>query len=314
MDLSALSQRILSFRPQSIGEMMGIDHLIPTVSIWESDPSSIPPAIMLSGPFGTGKTTLARIIASMAGAKGSDIKEVNAGDDRKIDDVRSLIEQTRYQPLSGKRVFIIDEFHGYISHAQTALLKPIEEPPKGSMFILVTSDPIKVLPQIRSRCVKLETKPLPREATRTLIRLASGGELNVSQEVALAIWQLSMGHTRDLLKLVARYLPQLLQGEVPDEIAKTDVVDWNDLIYKIVQSPGLARPEHLRALNRPEISPYELSILDDSLDRALSTFPEKMMGVWPKILEFRIHARSHLLYPKEYATGVMCLLLSHLEK
>lgn len=308
----SLSEKILSFRPSQLGEVMSIDHLLPTMEPWQERPESIPKAILLHGPFGTGKTTLARIIASMAGARGSDIKEVNAGNDRKIDDVRALEEMTRYKPFGSRmRVFIIDEFHGYVSHAQTALLKVIEEPPAGNMFILVTSDPFKVLPQIRSRCLSLETKLLPRETVRTLVRVASGFQLSISQDAATALWKASGGHARDVLKLAAKHVAVLAEGLVPEDMeASSSAAELQDLLDEVIRSPELVRPAHLSFAMRPNLSPYETTILDNSLDSMLMRHPEIMYKIWPALLELRVKYRQHLLQPREYISGALCLLMT----
>ena len=110
------------FRPDDIGKVFGQDHIQDILLTWLEDISKMPPSILFSGPFGVGKTTIARILANHIVKAKKDLKEINAADNRGIDDVRLWVESTRFSPLgSGGKVYIIDELHQMTGAAQAAL-------------------------------------------------------------------------------------------------------------------------------------------------------------------------------------------------
>lgn len=162
----------LKYRPRRFEELIGQESISQTLSL-ALDSKRLSHAYLFSGLRGSGKTSTARIFAKslicengptsspcdvcshcvMANeGRHIDIIEMDAASSRKIDDIRDLIEHTKYRPASGKvKIFIIDEVHMLTKEAHNALLKTLEEPPEYVKFILATTDPLKLPPTILSR-------------------------------------------------------------------------------------------------------------------------------------------------------------------
>lgn len=177
----------LKYRPRKLDEIVGQD---PIKKIIRNSVKKdrIPHAYLLTGPRGTGKTSLARIIATIVNvedgpscdydykkskicqsiSKGSfpDIQEIDAATNRQIENVRENIKKAAYNaPIIGrKRVFIIDECHQFLSPSASALLKILEEPPDSTLFILCTTEPQKILETIQSRCQRLNLKKVRNDS------------------------------------------------------------------------------------------------------------------------------------------------------
>lgn len=140
------------YRPEGWGDVIGQDHIVKAIS-GALESGKIAHAYLLCGPRGTGKTTIARIIARELGTSVNDIYELDAASNRGIDDVRNIKENVGTMPFDSKyKVYILDEVHMFTKDAWNALLKTIEEPPKHVIFILATTDLPKVPETIVSRC------------------------------------------------------------------------------------------------------------------------------------------------------------------
>lgn len=164
----------LKYRPKSLDEVIGQDVVVKSLRN-SFKANNLHHAYIFGGKYGTGKTSLARILAAMLNCKKGptekpckecdnckaifsgkslDVKELDAASSRSIDDIRQLREEIRYAPIdSKKKVVIIDECHSLTGQAAEAALKMIEEPPEHVIFVLATTDTHKLKDTIDSRCI-----------------------------------------------------------------------------------------------------------------------------------------------------------------
>ena len=140
------------YRPETWDEVIGQDHIVKAIS-GSLKAGKVAHAYLLCGPRGTGKTSIARIIAHELGTSVNDIYEMDAASNRGIDDIREINENVRTLPFDSKyKIYILDEVHMFTKEAWNALLKTIEEPPEHVIFILATTEFEKIPETIISRC------------------------------------------------------------------------------------------------------------------------------------------------------------------
>ncbi len=140
------------YRPSKFKEVLGQDHIIDVLK-GAIDLGNIAHAYLFSGSRGTGKTSIARILAEEIGCKTEDLYEIDAASNRGIDDIRELKESVKTLPFNSPyKVYIIDEVHMLTKEAFNALLKTLEEPPKYVVFILATTELEKLPETVVSRC------------------------------------------------------------------------------------------------------------------------------------------------------------------
>jgi len=169
------------YRPQTFSEVIGQEHVVQTLTN-SIKGNNISHAYLFSGPRGSGKTTIARILAKaincehpdgfepcnkcsscleIMASRSMDLVEIDAASHRGVDDVRELREGIKFAPVKSKyKIFIIDECHQLSKDAANALLKTLEEPPAHAVFILATTESHKMIPTILSRCQKFDFKRL----------------------------------------------------------------------------------------------------------------------------------------------------------
>ncbi len=216
------------YRPQLFSEVTGQD-MIKTILSRASAQDKIAPAYLLSGTRGVGKTTIARIFAKALNCINSptaepcnvcdackkamlgnhvDIIEIDGASNNKVDDARKLKENIGYAPMEGRyKVFIIDEAHMLTTQAFNALLKTLEEPPKGVVFIMATTEPHKFPQTIISRCQQFVFQAQPeRELIEHLRRVIEKENIKYDEESLHLIARRGAGSVRDSMSLLGQTL------------------------------------------------------------------------------------------------------------
>ncbi len=198
----------LKYRPKTFHEVIGQDKTIREIK-GALEKETLGHALLFCGPRGTGKTTTARIIARelnpglREAELGMNVIEIDAASHTGVDNVREIIENLRYN-TRGHKVIILDEAHMLSKNAFNALLKTLEEPPPGVTFILVTTEPHKLIPTVRSRCQTYEFLEVDREILENHyaeIMAAEGIEADVANAALKA-----EGSVRDGLSLLQKAL------------------------------------------------------------------------------------------------------------
>jgi DNA polymerase-3 subunit gamma/tau len=207
------------YRPQTFDEVVGQEAVVRTLrNAIERD--QVRQAYLFAGPRGTGKTSMARILAkalncaygptvtpdgtcnacvSIAAGTSLDVVEMDAASQRGIDDIREIRERVVLQPVEGRsKVYILDEAHQLTDAAFNALLKLIEEPPPHLVFVFCTTDLSKMLPTVRSRCQTfMFSRPRLPELTKLLRRIADGEQIEAPDAALALVARSARGSFRD---------------------------------------------------------------------------------------------------------------------
>lgn len=166
---------------------------------------NIPHALLFTGPSGTGKTTLARILArGPLQCSERDFIEINTADLRGVDDIRAIRKRIDLSPMMGSsRVWCIDEAHKMTNDAQNALLKMLEDPPKHAYFVLCTTDPQKLIKTIHGRCTEVKLNPIDADSLHVVLtRVCTDEKLKVSRDVLEEIIAAAEGSARKALVIL----------------------------------------------------------------------------------------------------------------
>ena len=212
-----------TYRPNSFETVVGQRHIIQTLqnAIKQKKMSH---AYLFCGPRGTGKTTVAKLLAKSVNCINTelapcnqcnhcltiqngthpDVIEIDAASNNGVDEIRDLIEKVKYSPLQGEyKVYIVDEVHMLSQGAFNALLKTLEEPPAHVVFILATTEPHKVLPTIISRCQRYDFVRVNRFDIQLRIEEVLKAEnIEYEEEAIRLISQLADGGVRDALSIL----------------------------------------------------------------------------------------------------------------
>jgi len=218
------------YRPDTLSLVRGQDHITKTLSnALRADKLSH--AYIFTGPKGTGKTTIARILAKGANclklvkgdpcnvcknckeindSRSLDIIEIDGASNRGIEEIRDLREGIKFSPNTLRfKVFIIDEVHMLTTPAFNALLKTLEEPPSHALFVLATTEPHKVLSTIMSRCQRFDFKKLGfSEIVKLLSEVSKKEKIKIDLGALKLLAVVSEGDMRDAFSLLDQLIAQ----------------------------------------------------------------------------------------------------------
>ena len=213
------------WRPKRFEQVVGQDHVVKALS-HALDAKRLHHAYLLTGTRGTGKTTLARIIAKalnceqgisanpcgvcsactqIDGGRFVDYIEIDAASNRGVGEIQQLLEQAQFAPTAGRfKVYVIDEVHMLSKHAFNAMLKTLEEPPPDVKFLLATTDPQQIPVTVLSRCLQFNLKNVPPDTLTDHLKWVLEQEAIEAEPVAL------------------KWLAAAAQGSVRDSLSLTD--------------------------------------------------------------------------------------------
>jgi len=195
------------YRPSAFSEVRGQAHIVDTLEKAIKH-KKVAHAYLFSGGRGTGKTTVARILARELGVSDKDLYEMDAASNRGIDDIRELREGVYAMPFgSPYKFYIIDEAHMLTKEAWNALLKTLEEPPAHCIFVLATTERDKVPETIQSRCEVYAFKQPTREIlAQIVIDVAKSEGYTLDRPAAELVALLAEGSFRDALSVLQKVL------------------------------------------------------------------------------------------------------------
>lgn len=307
------------WRPAVFTDVSGQEHITSTLQN-EVSSGRLNHAYLFTGSRGTGKTTCAKILAKAVNClnpqngnpcgeceicKGIDdgsvldIVEMDAASNRKIDDIRQIIDEVQFKPAKCKyRVYIVDEVHMLTTEAFNALLKTLEEPPEHVIFILATTEVHKLPQTIRSRCQRFDFHRIPPKAIADRVEyVVSQENAEITESAALMLASVADGALRDALSLLDSCLA--VSSHIDEEIVRnaaglvsknylfelaTAIINKNptrslELIDKLYsESKDMARlcdelVEHFRALMLIKTikNPREILVMsDDEFEKAVT--------------------------------------------
>ncbi|HHT66622.1 MAG TPA: DNA polymerase III subunit gamma/tau [Erysipelotrichaceae bacterium] len=228
-----------TYRPNTFDEVAGQNHIVKTLENALAT-NKLAHAYLFAGPRGTGKTTMAKLLAkSLNCDKGighqcneckncraiidgthPDVLELDAASNNGVDEIRELIDKVKYGTILGRyKVYIIDEVHMLSTGAFNALLKTLEEPPSHVVFILATTEPHKILPTILSRCQRYDfTKLSDKDIKNRLKEILEIEQIEYNEEAVNIIISLADGSMRDALSILDQVLAYSNNKLVVDDI------------------------------------------------------------------------------------------------
>ena len=216
-----------TYRPSTFDEVAGQEHIVRTLKNALAT-GKLAHAYLFAGPRGTGKTTMAKLLAkalncdegighqcnecknckAIIDGTHPDVLELDAASNNGVDEIRELIDKVKYGTILGRyKVYIIDEVHMLSTGAFNALLKTLEEPPEHVIFILATTEPHKILPTILSRCQRYDfTKLSDRDIKNRLKAVLEHEGVAYNEEAIDIIISLADGGMRDALSILDQVL------------------------------------------------------------------------------------------------------------
>jgi DNA polymerase III subunit gamma/tau len=247
------------YRPARFEDVVGQGHITETLRNAIKN-NKVAQAYLFTGPRGVGKTTCARILAktinceniskdfeacgecpscvSFQESTSFNIHELDAASNNSVEGIRSLTEQVRYAPQSGRyKIYIIDEVHMLSQSAFNAFLKTLEEPPPYAVFILATTEKHKILPTILSRCQIFDFNRIGiNDIVRHLEKISEKEKINAEKDALHLIAQKADGALRDALSIFDRLISFTNDSLTYDMVLKSlNILDY-DYFFKLTDS------------------------------------------------------------------------------
>ncbi len=250
------------FRPDTFADVKGQDHIVTTLKN-QIKANRIGHAYLFTGTRGTGKTTVAKILAktvncesptedgpcgdcricrAIAAGASMNVIEIDAASNNGVDNIREIVEEVSYSPAEGKyKVYIIDEVHMLSIGAFNALLKTLEEPPSYVIFILATTEVHKLPITILSRCQRYDFKRISIETIQNRMQTLIDAESVAVEEKALRyIAKMADGSMRDALSLLDQCIAfhlgkELTYDKVLDVLGAVDTGVFSHLLRQILE-------------------------------------------------------------------------------
>lgn len=249
------------YRPTSFQQLVGQDHVVETIRGMLRS-GRINQTLLIHGPWGSGKTTTARLLARYLNCTDKnrtlddepcgkcqacryaiDVEEINAASVGGIDTIRSIIQRAELESIAGARfrIFVLDEAHQLTKQAIQALLKITEEPPPKCLFVLCTTDPQRFPPALASRCVKLDIRNVkPEQTAGVLLRVVEGEQLDRSIYTDATLMDIAVavdGHPRDAITALEAVIARV-EAKGADTIENIP-----SFIVEVVRQEAGERPE-----------------------------------------------------------------------
>lgn len=315
------------YRPQTFSEVVGQEHIIKTLTS-EIITGNISHAYLFAGPRGTGKTTMARLLAKaincldhssfepcnkcesctdIMDGRALDLIEIDAASNRGIDEIRDLREIVRFAPAKSKyKVFVIDEAHQLTKEAFNALLKTLEEPPAHAIFILATTEAHKMLPTILSRVQRFDFKKLSLpEIIKKLEMVVRKERIKVDEKALRIIALNSEGFMRDAESMLGQVIAFSGDGTITVEDVENilGIVDINLAIKFIDLLAGKNSKEALIFIDKFVNQGYDLV-----------QFIQSLINYSRKLLLIRISKDLSKLIKEELSAEQLNTAIKQMEK
>lgn len=266
------------WRPQTFADVIGQTHVVRTLSNALNE-KRIAHAYLFTGPRGTGKTTIARLLAKglncadgptaepcgecpscqrIAEGMAMDVVEIDGASNRGIDEMRDVRERVRFAPTEGShKIYIIDEVHMLTNEAFNALLKVLEEPPAHVVFVFATTEPHKIPATVASRCQRFDFRRLSATDTITRLKAVAAAEgINVTDDAFTLIARYAEGSLRDglgILDQARAYEDKVTAAIVADVLGVAPLAQvqrFADVLAERDAAQGLALVKELQETGR----------------------------------------------------------------
>lgn len=302
------------YRPRTFEEVCGQEVVTRTLTGAITD-ERVAHAYLLSGPRGTGKTTIARILAKALNCEegptatpcgtcdrcvdadrgaDADVIEIDAASNNGVDEVRALREQAAYSPMRGRyKVYLIDEVHMLSKAAFNALLKTLEEPPPHVKFLFATTERNRVPDTILSRCQVLQLDPLSEPVISAhLDEVFKAEEIKAAEGVADGIARMARGGMRDALSIADRLISLSGKDLGLEDLERLSSTRGGDAIALLEHTLAGDGPALLEALPRVEGSEAELT--DELLNCARGCLLLAHCGEGTPLVEAKEETRARM--------------------